>query len=173
MIVLDTFCEQILKQSMDGKRIGIIVLTVAAALVLSVVSLLWLPWLFFPVAALSGFGIYWVSSMQSWEVEYAVTNGEIDIDRIIACRERKKIVRVRGEKIESLLPVSKTDMSKKYDRVVMAARSAKTATWAFTYKGKMGSTLVLFEPDENVLAALRDGLSRTVRIETDRVLREM
>ncbi len=170
---MDSFCEQILKQSMDGKRIAIIVSTVAAALVLSAVSLFFFMWMFFPIAALSGFGIYWVASMQSWEVEYAVTNGDIDIDRIIARRDRKKIVRVRGEKIESLLPVSMIEPTQKFDRVVMAARSKSTATWAFTYQGKMGSTLVLFEPNDEVLEALCKGLSRTVRIETDRALRNL
>lgn len=170
---MDTFCEQILKQAMDVKRAMIVVATVVGALALDLASLFLLPWLFFPLAALSGFGIYWVASMQSWEVEYAVTNGEIDIDRIIARRDRKKIVRVRGEKIECLLPISMIDTSRRYDRVVMAARTKGSATWGFTYQGKMGSTLVLFEPNDEVLNALCKGLSRVVRIETDRALRNM
>ena len=170
---MDTFCEQILKQAMDGKRIAIVAGTVCGVIALCVLSMLFLPWLFLPVAALSGFGIYWISSMQSWEVEYAVTNGEIDIDRIIARRDRKKLVRVRGEKIESLLPVAKMKSTGAYDRVVMAARSKQTATWAFTYHGKMGATLVVFEPNDEVLDALCKGLSRTVRIETDRARREL
>ncbi len=170
---MDTFCEQILKQSMDGKRVLIVLASVCGVIALCVVAMLFLPWIFLPVAALSGFGIYWILSMQSWEVEYAVTNGEIDIDRIIARRDRKKLVRVRGEKIESLLPVAKVSFSKKFDRVVMAATSKSAATWAFTYQGKMGSTLVLFEPNAEVLDALYKGLPRTVQIETDRARREM
>ncbi len=157
---------------MDAKRILIIAATVCGVIAVCAVVMIFFPWLFMPVAALSGFGIYWIASMQNWEVEYAVTNGEIDIDRIVARRERKKLVRVRGEKIEWLLPVEKIPTSKRFDRVVMAARARSTATWSFAYQGKMGSTLVLFEPNDAVLDALSKGLSRTVQIETDRARRE-
>ena len=170
---MDIFCEQIIKQAMDTKRVLIIAASVCGVIAICVAAMIFMPWVFMPVAALSGFGIYWIASMQSWEVEYAVTNGEIDIDRIVARRERKKLVRVRGEKIECLLPVSKLTEAKRYDRIVMAAKSKSSATWAFTYQGKMGATLVLFEPDDAVLDALYKGLPRTVQIETDRARREL
>ncbi len=168
---MDHFSEQIIKQTLDTKRLLIILAAVLAAVAICAVAALWFVWLFLPIAAFCGFGIYWVSSSQSWEVEYAVTNGDIDIDRIIARRERKTIVRVRGDKITALLPIASLNSQQKFDRVVMAARSSKTATWFFTYQGKKGSTLVVFEPNEDVLKALMNGLSRTVRIETDRALR--
>lgn len=171
--MLDSFSEQIVKQSMDAKRILVVLGAVVLAVALCAAAAVWFVWLFFPVAALCGFGVYWVASSQSWEVEYAVTNGDIDIDRIIARRERKTIVRVRGEKIESLMPLSRVPRSQKFDRIVMAARSPKTATWCFTYHSKKGSTLVLFEPNADVLDALCRGLSRAVCVETNRALREL
>ncbi len=170
---MDSFCEQIIKQKMDTKRLLIVVGVTAAAVAVCALSAMLMMWLFLPVAVLCGYGVYWVASSQSWEVEYAVTNGDIDIDRIVARRSRECIVRVRGEKIESLLPVTADTMNKRYDRVVMAARSPQTATWCFTYHSKKGSTIVLFEPNDEVLRALRGGLSRLVQIETDRALREM
>ncbi len=169
---MDTFCEQIVKQTLDTKRMLLIFGAVLAAALICAGVAIFAVWMLFPVMALCGFGVYWVASSQSWEVEYAVTNGDIDIDRIVARRERKTIVRVRGEKIESLLPIQAMK-EQKYDRVVMAARSASSATWCFTYHGKMGSTLVLFEPTDAVLQALRDGLPRFVQIETDRALRAL
>lgn len=170
---MDSFCEQIIKQRFDAKKILIVLGAVAAAVVVSAVVLLFLPWMAIWVIAACCFGVYWVASSQSWEVEYAVTNGDIDIDRIVARRERKCIVRVRGEKIESLRPVKAGVPTRQFDRVVMAARSMQTATWYFTYHSKKGATIVYFEPDAEVLAALRGGLSRVVQIETDRVLREL
>ncbi len=108
-----------------------------------------------------------------WEVEYSVTNGNIDIDRIVGKSRRKRLVQVRGEKIESLLPVTAERLSAAYDRVVMAANSPQSATWCFTYHSrKNGRTLVLFEPDDRVFAVLRGGLPRLVQMETDRVVRE-
>lgn len=170
---MDSFSEQIVKQSLDAKRLMIVVGTIVAAIALDVAAYLFVPYVFIWVLVLGVFGAYWLISAQSWEVEYAVTNGDIDIDRIVARRERKCIVRVRGAKIESLRPVKSGVPSKAFDRTVMAARSQATATWYFTYHSKKGSTIVFFEPNESVLAALRGGLSRVVQIETDRVLREM
>ena len=171
---MDHFSEQILKQTMDGKRILIIFGAVFAAIALCVASALFLQgMLFLPVVAMSGYGVYWVASSQSWEVEYAVTNGDIDIDRIVARRSRTCIVRVRGAKIESLRPVTAAVSTQGFARVVMAARRRQTATWYFTYQGKAGKTLVFFEPNNDVLEALKGGLSRVVAIETDRAIREM
>ena len=170
---MDNFTEQIIKQSLTFKRVCVIIATVIGVLAVCAVSFLFFRILVFPFAALSGFAIYWVSSMQGREVEYEVTNGDIDIDVIIARRDRKKIVRVRGDKIESLLPISKAPSTKQFDRVVMAARSKNTVTWAFTYHSKKGSTIVLFEPNDKVLDMLCKGLDRIVRIETDRAKREL
>lgn len=170
---MDVFCEQIVKQSMTAKRVLVVIAAVLVLLGACAASLIFLPMAFLPIAAFSGFGIYWVASMQSTEVEYEVTNGEIDIDQIIARRERKKIVRVRGAKLDFLLPVAQVPSDMKFDRIVMAARSKNQATWAFAYQGKKGYTLVLFEPSREVLEALCKGLSREVRIETDRARREM
>ncbi len=166
---MDSFAEQIVKQAMDGKRIAVTLGTTAVALLVCGLVLWMVPWLLIPVALMCGFGLYWVISTQSWEVEYAVTNGDIDIDRIVARRDRKTIVRVRGDKIEHLLPVRCLPSDARFDRVVMAARSKASATWYFTYHSpKSGATLVLFEPNDAVLEALKIGLQSSVLLETRR-----
>ena len=168
---MDSYSEQIVKQSMTGKQIAMILGTVVAAAALWTVVILFLPMAFIWVAAGSGIGIYWVASSQSWEVEYNVTNGDIDIDRIVARRSRKTIVRVRGKKIEHLLPCDKMP-SETFDRVVMAASKEQNATWFFTYYSKKsGRTIVFFEPNEKTLAELRRGLNRNVLTETDAACR--
>ncbi len=61
-----------------------------------------------------------------------------------------------------------------YQRVVMAAPSMnEPELWYFTYHSKKnGHTAVVFQPDNRVLSALYSGLQTTVRLETDRALRE-
>ncbi len=169
---MDSFAEQIVKQTMDGKRIAIVLGTLAAALVICGATLVFLPWMLIPVALGCGFGLYFIAGSQSWEVEYAVTNGDIDIDRIVARRDRKTIVRVRGDKIEHLLPTTAWKADKPYDRVVVASASKASATWVFTYHSpKGGSTLVYFEPNDAVLEALKVGLTPSVLMETRRAER--
>ncbi len=170
---MDSFSEQIVKQQMDSKRLMIAVGAIVGAVIVSALTALYAVWLTIPVIAVCVYGVVWVITSQNWEVEYAVTNGDIDIDRIVARRSRTCIVRVRGAKIESLLPVTAATFQTRYDRVVMAARSKSTATWAFTYHSKKGSTLVLFEPNDDVLRALRAGLPRLVQIQTDRAMQSL
>ena len=169
---MDTFVEQIVKQKLDAGRLMRIVGVAAAALLINILAVIFLPMVIILTLAAGGFGVWWVAASQSWEVEYSVTNGDIDIDRIISKSRRKRLVRVSGNKIESLLPVTPESRTRSYDRVVMAASSPQAATWYFTYHSKQGGhTIVFFEPEEKVLEALRRGLPRLVQIETDRALR--
>ncbi len=171
---MDHFNEQIVKQQMNGKQVAMIIGALFATLAICFATWLFVTFLLAPVVAACGFGLYWLISSQSWEVEYAVTNGDIDIDRIVARRDRKTIVRVRGDKIESLLPISCMPQGKTYDRVVIASATPSSATWAFTYHSKKsGATVVYFEPNDGVLENLKKGLSGTVRIETERALRNL
>ncbi len=169
---MDTFVEQIVKQKLDTGRLMRVVGVTAAALLINVLAALFFPFALILTLAAGAFGVWWVTSSQSWEVEYSVTNGDIDIDRIISKSRRERLVRVSGDKIESLLPVTAESRARRYDRVVMAASSPRAATWCFTYHSKKGGhTIVFFEPEERLLAALRRGLPRLVQIETDRALR--
>ncbi len=166
---MDSFAEQIVPQDMDVKRTVIVCLTVILALALNILTLFFFPYAVILTLAGGGYLAWRIIASQSWEVEYSVTNGDIDIDRIIGKSRRKRLVQVRGEKIESLLPATPQRVSAAYDRVVMAARSAQRATWCFTYHSKKnGKTLVLFEPDEDVWDALCSGLSPLVRREAEK-----
>jgi len=170
---MDSYSEQLVKQSLTGKQIALIVGTLVAAFGLWFVVFTFLPMAFFLVASASGVGIYWLASSQCSEMEYIVTNGDIDIDQITAKRSRKTVVRVRGKKIDHLLPCTQLP-EEQFDRVVMAASKEENATWYFTYYSKKnGKTIVLFEPNEKTVAELRRGLNRTVLIETDAALRSM
>ena len=146
---MDTFNEQIVKKKKTAGEYAIIVATVLGLLVL-VVLMLFIPLLMILVAA-------------------------IDIDTIIGRRKRKRIVSVTGKKVERLLPFEGGRFREAdYQRVVMAAPSMnEPELWYFTYHSKKnGHTAVVFQPDNRVLSALYSGLQTTVRLETDRALRE-
>lgn len=166
---MDSFCEQIVKKKMGVKEWAIILLTVVVGLVLIVASWLFITQLF--VFALAGicYGGYWLITAQSSEFEYCVTNGSIDVDRIIARRKRVRMVAVSGHKLETLRPLDMADLNKKYDRRVMVAPSMnEEGLWTFTYRSKRnGYTLVVFQPDNRVLWELRGGLTKLVQRDTD------
>ena len=171
---MDTFIEQIVqKKKTMGERL-IIVGVVLLALVISGAVALFVPSLFLLVFALVCFGAWWLITNQNIEFEYSVTNGDIDVDSIIAKRKRKRLVSVSGRKIDSLLPYNPARSESGYQRVVMVAPSLQeSGLWSFTYHSKKnGHTLVVFQPDTRVLQALYNGLPKLVQMDTTRAARE-
>lgn len=177
---MDTFFEQIVKKKKTAAEWGIMLGTVVAAAalvfgILSVPLLMAMPIL--PTLLMVGiaYGGWWLITGQNIEFEYCVTNGDIDIDLIVAKRKRKRIVSVGGRKVKSLSPYEVGSVDEKaFQRVVVAAPSKKeSGLWCFTYHSKKnGDTLVVFQPEGRVLRAFFDGLQGPVKTETRRVMQE-
>ena len=171
---MDIFVEQIVTKKKDGKQIAIIAGTVVLAALLLCLVVLFYAYLYILVPLLLfgvGYGAWWLITQQNIEYEYSVTNGDIDIDQIIARRKRKRIVSVGGHKIES---AGRYDPAKwanrRMDRVVMAAPSLKEdGLYFFTYRSKKrGHTLVVFQPDQRVSDAFYKGLPRLVQLDWEK-----
>ena len=169
---MDTFVEQIVAKKKGGKEYGIIFLVILAALVLTAALFLLFPPLMVLVVGI-GYGAWWLITSQNVEYEYSVTNGDIDIDQITAQRKRKRIVSVSGEKIETFAPYNAAEYTNRhFDRTVMAATSPDAqGVWCFTYHSKKnGNTLVIFEPEDRVINALKGGLSKLLQLDINRKL---
>jgi hypothetical protein len=162
---MDVFVEQLVKKKKTPGDMAIISVTIWLGLLIMVLTFMYL----FPLTALVvcgvGYLMFRIVTSQNVEFEYSVTNGDIDIDCIRGKRTRKRIVSVRGAKIESLEHRSPTaEERKRYDRLVMAAAlDHSDDNWCFTYHSKKsGHTLVIFQPDDRILEALTAGLPRHV-----------
>jgi len=170
---MDTFVEQIVPKQKGAKEFAVIGGCVFAALMMLLVLL---PLLFEFIGMMGLFlvmgifyGMWWLLSSLNREYEYSVTNGDIDVDEIIARRKRRRLVSVSGDKIESLEPFSEQAFAARpFDRRVIVAPSVKASDlWCFTYRSKKnGHTLVVFQPEQRVLNALIPGLSALVQRET-------
>lgn len=174
---MDTFIEQIVAKRKGGKEIGIILLTVifgtvflfALTMLMMTQTLLvsLIPFVWIGVIA----GAWWIITQQNVEFEYCITNGDIDIDVIISRRRRKRIVSVRGSKIEDAGKYRPEQwQNRKIDRFVMTASSLNAENLRyFTYHSKKrGYTVVVFEPNERVSDEFRKGLSGPVRMVWDK-----
>lgn len=169
--MMDHYVEQLVVKEKGAKEWGIIAGSVLVALALSVLSFIFLGAFFIIFTVGFGYAAYMLITAQTLEYEYCVTNGDIDIDSIIAKRKRKRIVSVRGSKIETMEPFT-GEIPAGFDRTVMAAPSAGAAgCWRFTYHSKKnGHTQVIFQPSEAVLNELIGGLPRLLQIEVKRSL---
>ena len=158
---MDIFVEQLVAEQRKTRYFAIIFPLTLLAVLIVIAAFIFAFQLFAIVLVAVGYGWWWAVKQPFLEYEYCVTNGDIDIDRIRARSKRLRLVSVRGEKVESLAPVTdKTDLSR-FDRVVRAiSHLPNRPQWYFTYHSKKnGHTAVVFEPNARVLNALIDGLS--------------
>lgn len=170
---MDTFFEQIVKKKKGPAEWAIVISVIVAAFALVAVV-----WIFGILAAIATLGIvygaWWLATTQNVEFEYCVTNGDIDVDKIVARRKRTRLVSVAGRKIRALAPYDPAKPLGKFQRTVMAAPSLnEQGLWYFTYHSKKnGDTIVIFMPDDRVLGAFYEGLPKLVQMDTVRAARE-
>ena len=174
---MDSFCEQILRKKKGPLDWAIIVGTILlalAAMVASVYLSAYISGLFVIILAGIAYGAWWLITSLNVEYEYCVTNGDIDVDQIVAQRKRKRLVSVPGRKVEFLLPYDPAAGGKYDRRVLVAASEKEEGLWCFAYHSKKnGHTFVVFQPDERVLRSLYEGLPKLVQMETDRAIRDL
>lgn len=175
---MDSFVEQLVKKKKGGREIGILAALWLAAVVLVLVLALFLVqfigmMLALVLAVLVCWGAWWLSGTQNIEFEYSITNGELDVDQIVAQRKRKRLLSVNASKAEMLSPYTAEIAARRFERVLMLAPSPEDATFCFTYRSKKyGNTLVVFMPDDRVLYAFYKGLQRLVQLDFEKRCRE-
>ncbi len=168
---MDTFVEQLVKKKKSAGQILAIIGIVLAAVLLLALSVLFIGM----VGAFAAFiivgvfyGAWYLLTAQNIEYEYCVTNGDIDIDRIVAQRKRQRIVSVSGKKVESAgRYVPEKWAGRQMDRTVIAAPSDhEDNLYYFTYHSKKrGHTLVVFQPDDRVKDSFYEGLPKLVQLD--------
>ena len=155
---MNSFIEQLIAKKMTpadyclGAAIVLGALVVAAAAFLILGQFVGGVSMFVSLAAL--YGGYWLLSSRSIEFEYIVTNGAIDIDKIIAKRKRKRIFSAVCKDFEILAraagrnPESEAGQARK----VFAAGSMGSDGLYYALLHWNGARTVLyFEPDQRIL----------------------
>ncbi|NLD88105.1 MAG: hypothetical protein GX633_07600 [Clostridiales bacterium] len=172
----DVFLEHIVKKQPTAKdsliKIGIIL---AAIVLIYIMLTLSAQFQFLSVimpAVFVGlcFGGYKLITAQNYEFEYIVTNGELDIDKIIAKRSRKRILNVKPNEFELLAPYNNENKSE-YERGTFAktidATSSKYAQniwFGIATTKKDGRVRFLFEPTEKMVENMRVFMPRKVKL---------
>ena len=163
---MDMFVEQIIVRKKTAKQTMMAVFIMALASLLIVMSVFLLRMFGFLVAAALGYGMWWLLSEMNIEYEYCITNGDIDIDKIIARRKRERVVSVAIQKLETAGRYEPEKWRERgVDRVVLAAPSEKEeGLYCFSYRTKKrGHTLVIFQPNERMLEAFEKSLPRLIQ----------
>lgn len=90
------------------------------------------------------------------EYEYTVTNGSLDIDKIVAKKSRKRLLAFPAKSIEIVAPFTKEYMAKyeegNFKTTVDARSSEKSECWFLVGQTNNGERArVLFEPSERMI----------------------
>ncbi|NLJ30356.1 MAG: hypothetical protein GX424_01925 [Clostridiales bacterium] len=163
---MDIFVEQLVKKNREAKDYLIIAGIVLAGLLLIMASTL-VPFIAVFVFAGVCVGEYYLITALNLEYEYSVTNGEITIDKIINKRSRKRIISMDAHTIEFMGRYDPQEHSgKNYAaRIIVAESGDWKDAWCFSGNHpKKGNVLVVFNPNEKVLAAIKPFLPRQVAV---------
>lgn len=113
------------------------------------------------------FAMYHALNQFNIEYEYAITNGEIDIDKIISRSRRKRIISVDSRDFEYFAPLNSetknvynaNDYAKKID--VFSSPDAKGIYFAYFIKNGQ-KTRLAFQPSEKMIEDIKMRMPRSM-----------
>ena len=165
---MDNFAEYMVKKRPDSrdnaKRAGIIALAVVLCVAsVFLVFVTHIPFILLITCAII-YGAYFLITGTSVEYEYAVTNGEMDVDKIIARRKRVHLITVQTADFEAFGPLT-DDVPDDDSRtlVLCADNTGEGEYYADLTTEDYGETRIIFTPNQAVLEAIQAALPRKLR----------
>ena len=169
---MDTFKEQVVKKTPTRRDKMLETLATISAFALAfslcLASLAFFPKIS-PLAIFLGCAAVWLSFRLSKklqiEYEYAFTNGELDVDKIIAKSKRKRLCSVHLNNITSV-GIWNDDMEVDADRTIVLASDNRPSVpeyyMEFVYKD-YGNTILFFSPDKDMLELMAPYIPRDLK----------
>ena len=165
---MDRFSEQLISKCSTGKDILLRILIVLGAFLLSAAVLLFLGSLgmtLIAICLIAGvvWAAVWLFQGTFVEYEYIVTNDDLDIDKIIGRRKRRRLITLSLNKAKELTEYS-SEGEINADITVMAHDESGDGIYCFICETKKyGNVAVLFNPDKRTLYNMIGGFSPSVR----------
>lgn len=170
----DTFMEYLIKKKSTPKDILFKVLIVLAAVLLSLVLFIISPILgaFSMIGYLIVVGVVYgafrlVTSLNV-EYEYVLTNGDLDVDKIVNRNARKRLVSVKCSSFETFGKYKAAEhQNKNYKTRLMVCSSPEDENvWYAGFRhSKYGHTLLVFNASQKMLEALRTFIPKQLAFE--------
>ncbi len=172
--MLDMYAEYIVKRKADVKTslIKLLIILASAVLMYLAVMLTQIYGLIFIMPACVAL-IAWVGYraylMFNIEYEYIVTNGELDIDRIIARRGRKRVINVKTSAYELIAPYDDEHRAAyeqgEFAKTIDARSSPDAEAWFIIANMRdAGRARILFEPTPKMLKIFSEYLPRQMAV---------
>lgn len=129
-----------------------------------------LPFIGLILAVITGYGTYFIITNMYVEYEYTFTNGELDIDKIIAKKKRKSMISVSVGKFKEFGRYNEETPEETDEMTVVFATNniASEEYYADFDHESYGSTRLVFCPNENMINNMRKNLPRSIREKLDK-----
>lgn len=165
---MDTYSEQLVVRASTGAdKAKKILISIGAILLATVLMWLSIVFAFYSLILLVfgvlGLGVYLVSNMDV-EYEYIITNDEMDVDKIIGRRKRKRMITLDLTAAEDLAPYP-SDADIKVDATVHASTGyEKDAYYLLVQHSSYGKVMLIFNPNEKTREAIMQEVPNQLRI---------
>jgi hypothetical protein len=166
---MDSFVEQIVVKKTEAKdnlkRFGFFLGGAVLCWVFLMASMIFQ--LLMPVFLFAGFGAIWgawyLFQTTFIEYEYIVTNNELDVDKILARKKRKRLITIKIDKAEEWGEY--TDGKNIDSQVTVQAHDCGYVNlwYIVTHHDKYGKTAVFFSPNRAVLETINKAVPYALR----------
>lgn len=154
---MDTFFEQLVTIKKDGKTTAAFIgIWLLAIILIALLFTLFLSGLSLFAAFGLLFGAYWLSSKLNVEFEYIITNGSMDIDKIINKSSRKRVLSLElpnVTRLEKYNPANLHGIDKK--QIIFACNTELDNVYFLAAdKNSKGTAYLVFAPDKRIKSAI-------------------
>lgn len=169
--MMDIFNEHMVSRKLTGLQWVQRILIILASALLALLGMAYLGQFGVLVAAGVLYGGYWLFNSFNVEYEYSLTNGELDVDKIVNRKKRKRLLTVDCRKFEIMAHVQDTahkaelqsgNIQTKLD--VSSAANYGHAYFCIFSDEKKGRVRLIFEPTEKMLTAIKTLIPRKLFI---------
>lgn len=161
---MDIFCEYIVKHKKGIKDYLAALGCCLAACVLTLLFTVYSKYLFgfaLFLIVMAWWGAVYLIKARNVEYEYILTNSEMDIDRIVARRKRKRMLTVNFRLIDICARVDDPEFKSVYENTANFAKiydfsgdGASSAVYFVDFQNDSGRIRVLFQPNDKIKESL-------------------
>ncbi len=165
---MDNYSEQLVsKQRSKGDKVKLAAIALGSVLLATVFMFLAITTFIFsfviPAVIILFVGV-WLMGNQSIEYEYIITNGEMDIDKIIGKRKRKRMITLDLKSAEDFAPYPPEE-DKSADATVHASNGLEQdAYYLLVSHSGYGMVKLIFNPNEKMKEAITQELPNALRV---------
>lgn len=164
---MDSFAEQLISKKSQKTDIALKILISIAGLSLAI--------LFMTITFATGFNLFILLSVGTLyltvriisnmytEYEYIVTNNDLDIDKIVGKRKRKRLMTIKLDTVKEFeMYTDRTELSAE-TTVIAVDGTVADAYYLIAEHSTHGKTVVIFNPNERMREAINSGLPYAIR----------